>query len=260
MVRKITWVILSICLFAPPCYSWAQGKVEKTFLATQMLDKNVYGGEGQKIGEIDDIVVKRNGKINKITIDVGGFLGIGEKVVAYPFDELTFAEGKIVVQATEAELAKRPEYNYYLRGLTRGYYYGPYPPYASPAFGPFYGPGYGPSYGPEWGAKSNLPYQKMKRRHYPGGMWAYSPARFLVSVVIGRDLINNTGEILGEIIDLVVSEEGQVEKIILSAGEILGDDTHVALPYKALGFNYYGVVYPITEDELKKMPRYSYRQ
>jgi hypothetical protein len=168
--------------------------------------------------------------------------------VAYPFDELTIEKGRILVQTTEAKLTKRPEYSYYLHRLSRGYYYGLYPPHTPPALGPTYGPGYGPYFGPEW------------RRRFQGGMWAYSPGRFLASVVIGRDVVNNMGENIGQIRDLLISDKGQVEKIVVFAGDILGDDAYVALPYKALSFDYYGAVYPVTLDELKKMPKYPYGQ
>ena len=57
-------------------------------LASKWIDHEIYGKTGKQIGEIDDLVIKRSGKIKKVTIDVGGFLGINEKLVAVSAKEL----------------------------------------------------------------------------------------------------------------------------------------------------------------------------
>ena len=44
--------------------------------------KTVYSSDGSNIGEINDILVSRNGSVNAVIIGVGGFLGMGEKNVA----------------------------------------------------------------------------------------------------------------------------------------------------------------------------------
>jgi hypothetical protein len=49
---------------------------------------DVYGADNQKIGDIDEVLVDRQGKIHGFVVGVGGFLGIGQKDVAIPFDQL----------------------------------------------------------------------------------------------------------------------------------------------------------------------------
>ena len=64
-------------------------------LATQIIGETVYNGTGddaQNIGDVNDIVIGADGKIEAVVIGVGGFLGIGEKNVAVDFAQLDWAE------------------------------------------------------------------------------------------------------------------------------------------------------------------------
>jgi sporulation protein YlmC with PRC-barrel domain len=51
--------------------------------------QNVYDPTDQKIGEVTDLLVDRNGRITTAIVAVGGFLGIGEKEVAVPYSAIT---------------------------------------------------------------------------------------------------------------------------------------------------------------------------
>ncbi len=72
----------------------------------------VYGREGEDLGEISELLVAENGKINTVIIDVGGFLGMGEKPVSFAFDDLKLSRGaeadntdlRVEVDFTEDEL------------------------------------------------------------------------------------------------------------------------------------------------------------
>jgi sporulation protein YlmC with PRC-barrel domain len=48
--------------------------------------QNVYDPSDAKIGEISDVLLNKQGKIDAFMVGVGGFLGVGEKDVAVPFD------------------------------------------------------------------------------------------------------------------------------------------------------------------------------
>ena len=52
---------------------------------THWYKQNVYDPGDNKIGEIMDVLVDRDGKAAALIIGVGGFLGAGEKDVAVPF-------------------------------------------------------------------------------------------------------------------------------------------------------------------------------
>ena len=55
---------------------------------THWYKQNVYDPQDNKIGEIMDVLVDRDGKITALVVGVGGFLGMGEKDVAVPFNSV----------------------------------------------------------------------------------------------------------------------------------------------------------------------------
>jgi putative membrane protein len=59
--------------------------------ASQLRGLNVYNNNNEKIGDINDVLVDRDGRIEAVVIGVGGFLGIGEHDVAVPFKALQWA-------------------------------------------------------------------------------------------------------------------------------------------------------------------------
>jgi sporulation protein YlmC with PRC-barrel domain len=52
---------------------------------TNYYKQAVYDPKENKIGDIDDVLVDKDGRITALVIGVGGFLGVGEKDVAVPF-------------------------------------------------------------------------------------------------------------------------------------------------------------------------------
>jgi sporulation protein YlmC with PRC-barrel domain len=57
---------------------------------THWYKQSVYDPSDNKIGEIMDVLLDKSGKVQALIIGVGGFLGIGEKDVAVPFDVVSF--------------------------------------------------------------------------------------------------------------------------------------------------------------------------
>jgi sporulation protein YlmC with PRC-barrel domain len=78
--------------------------------------QNVYDPSNTKIGEIADVLLGKDGKVNALIISVGGFLGIGEKDVAVPFTSVHVAEkdGKwyLTMNATKDTLKEAHGYKY----------------------------------------------------------------------------------------------------------------------------------------------------
>lgn len=82
---------------------------------SESIGQAVYNRAGERIGEIDDLLVDKSGKVLAAVIGVGGFLGIGEHKVAvsYPSFEMTReADGKprLVVDINKAALKEAPVY------------------------------------------------------------------------------------------------------------------------------------------------------
>jgi sporulation protein YlmC with PRC-barrel domain len=53
---------------------------------THWYKQSVYDPSDSKIGEIMDVLIDKGGKVTALIVGVGGFLGMGEKDVAVPFD------------------------------------------------------------------------------------------------------------------------------------------------------------------------------
>jgi sporulation protein YlmC with PRC-barrel domain len=60
--------------------------------ASKLVGVTVYGPNNEKVGDINEVLIDRNGKAEAVVIGVGGFLGIGEKDVALPFDQVQWSD------------------------------------------------------------------------------------------------------------------------------------------------------------------------
>src|SRR5438874_12182983 len=60
--------------------------------ATQMDGATVYDAQNQKVGDIKDIILDRDGKVAAVVLDVGAFLGIGGKYVAVSMNDLKITQ------------------------------------------------------------------------------------------------------------------------------------------------------------------------
>ncbi|MBL0407390.1 PRC-barrel domain-containing protein [Microvirga aerilata] len=69
---------------------------------SQLMGIDVYGADNQKIGDIDEVLVDRQGKIHGLVVGVGGFLGIGQKDVAIPFDQVQWQSNQEVQASANA--------------------------------------------------------------------------------------------------------------------------------------------------------------
>jgi sporulation protein YlmC with PRC-barrel domain len=63
-------------------------------MASDLIGTRVVSANNESIGDINDVIVDRNGQAIAAVVGVGGFLGIGEKDVAIPFNSLEFASAQ----------------------------------------------------------------------------------------------------------------------------------------------------------------------
>ena len=59
--------------------------------ASKLVGLSVYNEKNESVGSINDMLTDKNGKIVAVVIGVGGFLGVGEHLVAVPFDKVKFS-------------------------------------------------------------------------------------------------------------------------------------------------------------------------
>ena len=84
--------------------------------ADELSGTSVYAAQGEQIGSVRDVVADSSGQIQQVIVGVGGFLGIGERSVAYPFDQVSFqrqpdgTDLRAYVGTPAAEVQNLPEY------------------------------------------------------------------------------------------------------------------------------------------------------
>lgn len=84
--------------------------------ADNLIGTTVYGANDENVGEISDVVLSQDGKVDAVIVDVGGFLGIGEKSIAVGFDHLAFLADEdgdkyLYTAFTKEQLEAQPEYD-----------------------------------------------------------------------------------------------------------------------------------------------------
>ena len=83
---------------------------------TDYYNQTVYDNRDNKIGDVNDLLLDKSGKINAVIVGVGGFLGVGEKNVAVPFSSLKVADKNgsryLVLETTKEALQTAPGYIY----------------------------------------------------------------------------------------------------------------------------------------------------
>jgi hypothetical protein len=84
--------------------------------ATNWYKQSVYDLADNKVGEIADVLIDHDGKNTAVLIGVGGFLGVGEKYVAVPFDAVHFKKKDNswypVMNTTKDALKNAPGFRY----------------------------------------------------------------------------------------------------------------------------------------------------
>ena len=76
----------------------------------------VYDANDENIGSLEELILSTDGKIEQAVIDVGGFLGMGERRIGLSFDEMQVmtnpdnTEVRVYIDQTRESLEQRPEY------------------------------------------------------------------------------------------------------------------------------------------------------
>ncbi len=82
-----------------------------------LMGADVYGAEGEQIGNVEDLVMGSDNQISHVVLDIGGFLGIGSHTVALSLDEVDViwndqdGDVRIQVPMTQEQLEQLPEHD-----------------------------------------------------------------------------------------------------------------------------------------------------
>lgn len=92
---------------APDARQW-----ERMHRASRLIGARVVTREGRKVGELRDLIVDTQGNVTMGVVSSGGFMGIGDRLRAVPWDSLKPGdEGERILDAPPAVLQQTPAFD-----------------------------------------------------------------------------------------------------------------------------------------------------
>ena len=83
-----------------PVTSSEKMMVKNDWRVSKLMGLHVYNEANEKLGDINELLLDKNGKVNAVVIGVGGFLGMGEHDIAVTMDKLKFIEEPVRTSST----------------------------------------------------------------------------------------------------------------------------------------------------------------
>jgi sporulation protein YlmC with PRC-barrel domain len=95
---------------APATASDTSSSFQGNWRASKMVGLSVYNDKNESVGSISDMLTDKSGNIKAVVIGVGGFLGVGEHLVAVPFDKVKFVSEPVAyaVASGASDAGSRP--------------------------------------------------------------------------------------------------------------------------------------------------------
>jgi sporulation protein YlmC with PRC-barrel domain len=75
---------------APAAASDTSSSLQGDWRASKVVGLSVYNDKNESVGSINDMLMDKSGNIKAVVLGVGGVLGVGEHLVAVPFDKVMF--------------------------------------------------------------------------------------------------------------------------------------------------------------------------
>ena len=83
------------------------------YRSSKLVGASVVNDANQSIGKIDDLLVGRSDKVLYAVVSVGGFLGMGSKLIAVPYQSLQITDKDVVLPGgNKDQLKALPEFKY----------------------------------------------------------------------------------------------------------------------------------------------------
>jgi sporulation protein YlmC with PRC-barrel domain len=208
--------------------------------ADTLIGKSVTNYKDETVGDVESVILSPAGGIRAVVVSVGGFLGLGERLVALDWNDLEIGKNgdTVRVAATAEQLKAMPAYTY-REDNRRGQAYQD-ERYREPART---AAGNGKRELKQAVAVDTL----MDKR---GNVKA--------SELIGMTVVNATGETIGDIEEILISDSGKLDAV-LGAGGFLGmGETRLLVAWNRLELHRVGdevqVRTKLSSDELRTLP------
>jgi sporulation protein YlmC with PRC-barrel domain len=201
---------------------WGSTDVAYDITATNLMDMKVIDQTGKKIGEIDDLILSTKEKVAYAIVSVGGFLGVGDKLVSIPFQDIEIRKAKkeAVINLSKQELEKMPEFK-----------------------------------------SESVESRNYQAEDLPASR---STEDYAINAkkLFDVDIIDKNSKKVGEVDDLLMSQDGKVVYGIVDVGGMLGmGKKSVAVPFHHLTANRTEerILLNVTKEQLEKAPEFKFR-
>jgi sporulation protein YlmC with PRC-barrel domain len=93
---------------APAPAAASQSSFQGDWRASKVAGLSVYNDNNENVGSINDLLMDKSGNIKAAVISVGGFLGVGARLVAVPFDKMKFVNEPVAYTGASNATGARP--------------------------------------------------------------------------------------------------------------------------------------------------------
>jgi sporulation protein YlmC with PRC-barrel domain len=94
----------------PSANSSATQQNTNQWRGSQLMGLDVYNNADENIGEINDVILGKDGRIELIVVGVGGWLGMGEHSVALPWEQVKFSDTPRKGDSANTEQGEKPDH------------------------------------------------------------------------------------------------------------------------------------------------------
>ena len=92
---------------APAAASDTSSPFQGDWRASKVVGLSVYNDKNESVGSINEMLMDKSGNIKAVILGVGGFLGVGEHLVAVPFDKVKFVNEPVAYTGTAGPCGSR---------------------------------------------------------------------------------------------------------------------------------------------------------
>ncbi|MBM3597134.1 MAG: PRC-barrel domain containing protein [Alphaproteobacteria bacterium] len=97
-----------------PSGTFINTQAQNEKLSSDIIGMSVVNREGETLGKIAALILDQNDKVTGVIVSVGGFLGMGSKSVALPWQSVKFEtkdrKTLVVIQLSNEQIALAPDY------------------------------------------------------------------------------------------------------------------------------------------------------
>lgn len=86
----------------------SDASMQGSWRASKVVGLNVYNDNNESLGSINDLLMDKSGNIKAVVLGVGGFLGVGEHLVAVPLDKIKFVNEPVAHTGASNATGSRP--------------------------------------------------------------------------------------------------------------------------------------------------------